>query len=492
LIENGSDRALVLTGIAMALALKNNPDTSTSPLLDRLSVGILAGVVYVLGSVAIVSKLIPSLWWSAFAEGFSTLVLLGAVLLGAVALLSAIGIWLLGSHPAHGLKAGIFTALLALLLAVLISRGIAGLIEQWTFSGTIPPMVGMMLAGVVSLVLVVVAVGWVVRPKTHSILTAIEDQGWFSVNSYKRSQGQLVRRGTIFGLLVLIGCGVYVMIEHNTLNTASANWDINIPFTGNVTIRDPKDAATLLKEVPYQWVRVDHKGDSDLVDGKVIPRSEFEDAVKKVEEKRGKSEAKDDKSKPQLPTGLPVLGRFEYRELVQGKLTKDYVKIDKPGDEHSPFSAGQVVLKSTFDDAIKRLKEAPERDERDFPKTAKELNLPDTTTDFVPLTLLPNVKLTLPLLIAALGLWLAWRLVNMPVFADFLIATEAELNKVSWTTRRRLMQDTVVVLITVALLAVFILFTDTVWFKALSWNVIGVLQVDKNPKKSTSLTEQPW
>jgi preprotein translocase SecE subunit len=476
----------------MALALKSGPETSTSPLLGRLAVGILAGVVYVLGSLAIVFKLIPSLWWSAFAEGFSTYVLLGVVLFGAVVLLSAIGIWLLGSHPAHGLKAGIVTALLALLLAVLVSRGIAGLIEQWTFSGILPPTVGMVLAGALSLVLVVVAVGWVVRPKTHSILTAIEDQGWFSVSSYKRSQGQLVRRGTIFGLIAIIVCGVYVMDQHNSLATTSANWDISIPFTGSVTVKDPKDAKALLDDFSYKWVKVEHKGDSDLIEGKVIPRSEFEDAIKKVEDKRSKSEAKDDKNKPQFPTKMPVLGRIEYRDQIQEKLAKEYVKIDKPGDEHSPFSVGQVVPKATFDDAIKKLKENPERDERDFPKAAKELALPETTTDYATLTLLPNLRYTLPPLLFALGLWLAWRLVNVPVFADFLIATEAELNKVSWTTRKRLMQDTVVVLITVALLAVFILFTDTVWFKALSWDVIGVLQVDKNPKKSSSLAEQPW
>jgi preprotein translocase SecE subunit len=350
----------------------------------------------------------------------------------------------------------------------------------------------MVLAGAISLVLVIVAVGWVVRPKTHSILTAIEDQGWFSVSSYKRSQGQLVRRGTIFGLIAIIVCGLYVMDQHNSLATTSANWDIAIPFTGSVTIKDPKDAKALLDSFSYKWVKVEHKGDSDLIEGKVIPRSEFESALKKVDEERAKSGAKDAKSKPQLPTGMPVLGRFEYREQIQEKLAKEYVKIDKPGDEHSPFSAGQVVSKSTFDEAIKELKKNPERDERDFPKTAKELALPETTTDYATLTLLPNVRFTLPPLLFALGLWLSWRLVNMPVFADFLIATEAELNKVSWTTRKRLMQDTVVVLVTVALLAIFILITDTVWFQALSWDVIGVLQVDKNAKKSKSLTEQPW
>ena len=359
----------------MALALKSGPETSTSPLLGRLSVGILAGVVYVLGSLAIIIKLIPSLWWSVFAEGFSTYALLGVVLVGAVVLLSAIGIWLLGSHPAHGLKAGIVTALLALLLALLVSRGIAGLIERLTFGGTLSPVVGMVLAAVVSLALIVLAVGWVVRPKTHSILTTVEDQGWFTVSAYKRSQGQLVRRGTIFGLLAILVCGLWVMDQHNSLATTSANWDINIPFTGTVTIKDPKDAATLLANAEFKSVRVDRKGDSDLPEGRIIPRSEFEDAYRRVDEKRSKSEAKDEKDKPQLPTKMPVFSRFEFRDQIQEKLSKDYVKIEKPGDEHSPFSAGQVVPRSTFEAEISKLKANPDLVERDFPKAAKELVL---------------------------------------------------------------------------------------------------------------------
>ena len=39
------------------------------------------------------------------------------------------------------------------------------------------------------------------------------------------------------------------------------------------------------------------------------------------------------------------------------------------------------------------------------------------------------------------GLWLAFRLVNMPAFADFLIAVEAEMNKVSWPTRGELFRS---------------------------------------------------
>ena len=34
--------------------------------------------------------------------------------------------------------------------------------------------------------------------------------------------------------------------------------------------------------------------------------------------------------------------------------------------------------------------------------------------------------------VLAVGLWFSFRLVNMPPFADFLIAVEAEMNKVSW------------------------------------------------------------
>jgi preprotein translocase SecE subunit len=103
--------------------------------------------------------------------------------------------------------------------------------------------------------------------------------------------------------------------------------------------------------------------------------------------------------------------------------------------------------------------------------------------------LLPHLKYTLALLLAALSLWLAWRVVNWPAFADFLIATEAELNKVSWTTRKRLVQDTVVVLVTVLLMAAFLFVADRIWSGALTW--IGVLQPPP-PEASSAEKQQPW
>lgn len=107
------------------------------------------------------------------------------------------------------------------------------------------------------------------------------------------------------------------------------------------------------------------------------------------------------------------------------------------------------------------------------------------TEDFgwIKLELLPDVRLTLPLLLAVGALWLSFRVVNLPVFADFLIATEAEMNKVSWTTRKRLVQDTIVVLVTVFLMTLFLFTVDQLWARALS--AIGVLNIPQGQQTQT-------
>jgi preprotein translocase SecE subunit len=106
------------------------------------------------------------------------------------------------------------------------------------------------------------------------------------------------------------------------------------------------------------------------------------------------------------------------------------------------------------------------------------------------LPLLHDLKFTAPMALAAAGLWLAWRGVNYPTFADFLIATEAEMNKVSWTSRRRLVQDTIVVLITVLLFTVFLLAIDSFWGFAVT--KLGI--VPEPPTKATTDNPQelPW
>ncbi len=78
----------------------------------------------------------------------------------------------------------------------------------------------------------------------------------------------------------------------------------------------------------------------------------------------------------------------------------------------------------------------------------------------------------LPGVLAVFGLWAAYRSVNLPAFADFLIAVEAEMNKVSWPSRGELFRWSVVVILVIfsigLLLAAFDVFW--VWF----FKLIGV------------------
>ncbi|CAN5637217.1 preprotein translocase subunit SecE [soil metagenome] len=86
-------------------------------------------------------------------------------------------------------------------------------------------------------------------------------------------------------------------------------------------------------------------------------------------------------------------------------------------------------------------------------------------------------------LIAVLG-WAIYRLLHFPPFADFLIATEAEMKKVSWITRDDLKRATAVVLATVVLLSTFLFGVDWIWMQLLQF--IGVLQVASEGFGSTA------
>jgi preprotein translocase SecE subunit len=478
----------------MALAVKNTPEAAATHLLDRLSVSILAGVAYVLASIAAV-VLIPWLVWHALPPSLTASDLVGVAMaiIAVVALavgagLVLLGVRLMGPQPAHGLKGGVFATLVALLLAFFLARGVTGLLEYWAVQGYMSQTVGVVIAIVVTAALGIAAIVLVVRRKSHKWLFAIEDQGWFSAAAYKRTQGQLVRRGTILALLILLGCGVFVMEGRATTTATSSSWTMEVPFTGLVTIRDPKDAAKLIDNLnpPPSLVRVQNKGSSKLLEGQVVSRKEYEDERIRIEEERSTTTKEADK--PELPIAVPVLDRFTYKTAVQDKLGQSYVKIKSPGDLEG-FKAGDIVELGVYNEKRQALEQSGKTGD-ELPEKDKNLTPPDISTDYKTLTLLPYARFTLPLVVAIFGAWFAWRLVSVPAFADFLIATEAELNKVSWTTRKRLIQDTVVVLVTVLLMALFILAVDTGWYKLLSWDVIGVLRVDTKSKGTTS--EQPW
>jgi preprotein translocase subunit SecE len=86
----------------------------------------------------------------------------------------------------------------------------------------------------------------------------------------------------------------------------------------------------------------------------------------------------------------------------------------------------------------------------------------------------PIWRVGLPALFATVLGWVVFRIVHFPPFAEFLIATAAEMNKVSWTNKEDLVRATSVVLTTVVLMTVFLFLVDTLWTFIL--RMIGVLQ----------------
>ncbi|HEV3237725.1 MAG TPA: preprotein translocase subunit SecE [Gemmataceae bacterium] len=317
---------------AMAVAIKDSVGSTSSKPLSRLALGSLGGTLYLLGSLAIVFYGIPVAWETLVSRLISDAPgsAVDAALRILVMIAAAIGLWvmgrtLVGAKAPHGLRAGVAIVFLGLIAIGLLTCGLGNSLE-FRF-GESNPALAMGITSIVGVGLLGLAGMYLIRPGFDRIALQVEDQGWFTAAAYKRGQGLRVRRGTLLGILLLAGCGIYTLLSHDTLRTGSAHWDIVIPFTGGRVLR-----------------------------------------------------------------------------------------------------------------------------------------------------LLPDLQFTVPILITAATLWLANRIVNYPAFADFLIATEAELNKVSWTTRKRLIQDTIVVLVTVFLFTAYMFIVDIAWVQILRSPWIQVLQ----------------
>ena len=63
------------------------------------------------------------------------------------------------------------------------------------------------------------------------------------------------------------------------------------------------------------------------------------------------------------------------------------------------------------------------------------------------------------------GAWFGFRAVNLPSFADFLIAVEAEMKKVTWPGKDELVRAAIVVIFTIFFLAISLFLFDIVWQK---------------------------
>jgi preprotein translocase SecE subunit len=315
----------------MAVAVKNASEAATQSPFERhrFAVSSLVGALYVLGSILLVFYGIPQLWWRVLFAGseegsFALVGLQLLVMLGAALGLTFLGLRLVGK-PEKGLKAGIFLGCVALLGVAWATWLVGRILEGLFFADESRWTAGIVVTLVMGACLLYLAIRYILRPGFEDVALTLEEQGWFTLEGYKRSQGQRVRRGTMLGVLILAGCGIYTLLAHRTLESGGKDWVWQVPFSG-----------------------------------------------------------------------------------------------------------GQQV------------------------------------------TVLSDLRFTVPLLLAAAALWLAYRIVNFPTFADFLIATEAEINKVSWTTRKRLVQDTIVVLTTVILFTVFLFVVDILWGFILT--KVGVLQ----------------
>ena len=80
-----------------------------------------------------------------------------------------------------------------------------------------------------------------------------------------------------------------------------------------------------------------------------------------------------------------------------------------------------------------------------------------------------------PLFLLIVGFWGSFRIVNYAQFADFLIAVEAEMNKVSWPSRTELIRSSIVVIFVIFALAAILFTYDLIW-KFVFKNVLGILK----------------
>jgi len=73
------------------------------------------------------------------------------------------------------------------------------------------------------------------------------------------------------------------------------------------------------------------------------------------------------------------------------------------------------------------------------------------------------VRFVLPGLLLAAGAWFAYRVVNVPRFAEFLISVEAEMAKVSWPSGGEVFRSSAVIIFLIFALAAILWGYDLFW-----------------------------
>lgn len=73
------------------------------------------------------------------------------------------------------------------------------------------------------------------------------------------------------------------------------------------------------------------------------------------------------------------------------------------------------------------------------------------------------LRFVVPAVLLAIGLWACWRIVNIPSFAEFLIAVEVEMAKVSWPSADEVFRSSVVIIFLIFALSAILAGYDLFW-----------------------------
>lgn len=435
----------------------------------------------ILGSVVILAGFVAGGYAAAAVP--ETVAYAEVVRIGIYLLTVGLGVFIGGAlarmNAARGVSGGIILTVSIVVAAAFIAAACySGFPEGW---------VGVVLVGLVAVVALVGIYRILTSAQGRGWCAALEDQGWASFHSHKRSQGLIVRRLTLAAILILGGTGAF------SLGFAKP-FAAKRPVVGtDAKARDAAQQPTEEKlpppfhyHVPFTEV-VDAGGYQLKADGNAKTSLDVENALKKFQS-FGKEESALAEAAVVVTTGDEkndrVTAFVQMRKDANGKtpaateeLKKDLrdevnkATRSKKDDEATGLPPENVTL--TFVDAVMKSPRSGQVNRRFYHELLanREANADATTL----LPLVPVANYTFPVLLLLVTLWGAWRAVNVPTFGDFLIATEAEMNKVSWTTRKRLVQDTIVVLVFLALLTVFLLVIDLFWGWLLSQSWIGVL-----------------
>jgi preprotein translocase SecE subunit len=311
-----------------------------------------------------------------------------------------------------------------------------------------------LIAGIVALPFLAIGMAFYKFIAEPATMKSLDEQGWFGVKAYKPQQGHRIRRATLAALWFLAGSGMYTAYQSGAL--APAN--LAMPFTGYYTVVDAHDSELITPDLM--------PGVSGIQKGEPLGRSEYSNL-------------------------LALLATDSTGQLV--KVRGDRQEIPLSDGKKVLFEPGKLVRRDSVTQA-NRLITNP--DEKSYFGIYREIQFKEAVAPTVrpegrgQVMLLPSLG-TQALVFTVLLVWLSVRLTQVPAFADFLISTDAEMNKVSWASRSKLWQDTIVVIVGMLLMAGLMMGLDQMWRGVLT--ATSVLQFRSGgDERNRSVEQRTW